>query len=46
MVLDADVLDPLALERVLRREVLRVQVVGDDDGIDREEALEVLDALA
>ncbi len=46
VVLHADELDAVALERVLRREVLGVQVVGDDLGLDREQPLEVLDALA
>ena len=37
---------PVAAERVPRREVVRVQVVGDDLGLDREQPLEQLDALA
>ena len=42
VVLDADVV-AVALERVLGRQVLRVQVVGDDLGLDREQPLEVRD---
>ena len=45
MVLDADVAGGVALERVLRREVLRVQVVRDDLGLDVEQPLEVRDAV-
>ena len=45
VVLDADELDALALEGVLRGQVLRVEVVHDDLGLDGEEAPEVLDAL-
>ena len=46
MVLHADELDALALERVGGREVVGVQVVRDDLGRDVEEPLEVRDALA
>ena len=46
VVLHADELDVLALERVGGREVVRVQVVRDDLGRDREQPLEVRDALA
>ena len=46
VMLHADQLDALALERVLGRQVVRVQVVGDDLRLDREEPLEVLDPLA
>ena len=46
VVLDADELDALALERVRGRQVVRMQVVGDDRGRDREQPLEVRDALA
>ena len=46
VVLDGDRLDPVALERVAGRQVVGVQVVGDDLGLDREQALEVLDPLA
>ena len=45
VVLDADQLDPVALERVLRREVLGVQVVGDHLGRHREQRAEVLDPV-
>ena len=41
MVLDADRLDALTLERVPRREVVRMEIVGDDCRLDREQALEV-----
>ncbi len=43
VVLDRDGLDSVALERVARRQVVRVQVVGDHRGLDREQPLEVLD---
>ena len=45
VVLDREVLDALALEGVLGREVLGVHVVDDELGLDREQALEVLDAV-
>ena len=45
VVLDADVLDALARQRVGRRQVVGVQVVGDDLRRDREQPLEVRDAL-
>ena len=45
MVLHPDQLDAVALERVLGRQVLRMQVVGHDLGRDREQPLEVLDPL-
>ena len=45
VVLDADRPHALAFQRVPRREVVGVQVVHDDFGRDREQALEVLDAL-
>src|SRR4030081_1676869 len=45
MVLHSDRLDPLPLERVSRREIVGMQVVDDDGGLDLEEALEVLDPL-
>ena len=46
VVLHADVLGVLALERVLRRQVVRVQVVRDQLGLDGEHPLEVRDPLA
>ena len=45
MMLDADQLDALALERVLGRQVVGVQVVCDDLRRDRKQPLEVLDAV-
>ena len=45
VVLDRDVLDALARERVRGREVVGVQVVRDDLRRDREQPLEVRDAL-
>ena len=45
VVLDADRLQP-EVERVLGREVLRVQVVRDQLGLHREQPLEVLDPVA
>ena len=46
MVLHPEVLEPRAVERVARREVVGVQVVRDHLGRDGEQAPEVLDALA
>ena len=46
VVLDARQLDAVELERVGRRGVVGVQVVGDERGLQREQPLEVLDALA
>ena len=46
VVLDADELDAVALERVRGREVVGVQVVRDDLGRDREQPLEVRDPVA
>ena len=46
VVLDADELDAVALERIARGQVLGVQVVRDDLGTHVEEPLEVRDALA
>ena len=43
--LDADQLDSLSLERVAGRQVVGVEVVRDDLGLDGEQALEVLDSL-
>ena len=43
--LKPDVRDPVTLERVARRQVPRMQVVGDELGRDREQPLEVLDPL-
>ena len=45
VVLDADELDPVELECVLGREVLGMQVVGDELRLDREQPLEVRDPL-
>ena len=45
VVLDADQLQAVALERVGGRRVVGVEVVGDDLGRDREQPLEVLDPL-
>ena len=41
--LHGDERDALALLRVGRREVVGMQIVGDELGLDREEALEVLE---
>ena len=46
MVLDRDRLEFRTLERVLRRQVLGVKVVGDDRGLYSEQAREVLDPVA
>jgi hypothetical protein len=45
VVLHADELDPVELECVLGREILGMQVVGDEFRLDREQPLEVGDAL-
>ena len=45
VVLDPDQLDAVEIERVFGRQVLGVQVVGDDLGLDREQRSEVLDPL-
>ena len=46
MVLHADRLEPFALERLARRQVVRVEVVCDQTRLDREHALEVLHPFA
>ena len=45
MVLDRHEIDPRAFECVLARQVLGVQIVRHDPRLDREQPLEMLDAL-
>ncbi len=46
VVLDGDALDALPLERIAGRQVVGMEVVGDEGRLDGEQPLEVLDALA